>query len=360
MARRALTLLGILAIVGVAGLSLLIPSAVNADEHSATRSLLSTSVAAGAELEIQITVENLGTFGQVIETLPAGFRYVRSDLDANNVEAEGQTVKFTIFGEDSFHYTVATPQTSGTYEFTGAVLDEDKNSLAVTGDSAVEVSGAALPVATRTFSAENVIPGRHLVVSLAVADYGTSGRVIETIPQGFSYVTSSLTGNAVDVSADTITFILLGEENVTYTLTAPDDPGTHDFSGTITNFDKITELVGGASQVTVDPRPAATATRSLAEPRAELGAEVDVTVTLEDYGVGAKLVETLPEGFTFVASDLAPGGTIGRRTERNLLPPRRRLRKLRRHRPRSRRLRRRIQLHRRPQRHRQERRGRDG
>lgn len=308
LARRALTLLGVLAIVGVAGLSLLIPNAVNADEHSATRSFVSSSVATGAELEIQITVENLGSFGQVEETIPEGFAFLRSDdLDDSSIETDGQKIKFTLFGEETFHYTLSAPVIAGTYDFSGVVKDDNRDERTVGGDTSVDVSGAALPVATRTLSSDNVLPGRQIVVTLSVSEYGIGGRVVESIPAGFNVVPSD--DSSVSVSDGNIVFILLGEESVTYTLIAPDDPGVHNFGGTITNFDKISEAIGGAAQVTVAPRPAATATRSFSAPRIEIGGGVDVTIALSDYGVGGKLIETLPEGFTFVASDLGVGAT---------------------------------------------------
>ena len=40
--------------------------------------------------------------------------------------------------------------------------------------------------ATRSFSATTVAPGGTLVVTIALADYGRSGVVEETLPQGFS------------------------------------------------------------------------------------------------------------------------------------------------------------------------------
>ena len=308
MARRALTLLGVLAIVGVAGLSLLIPNAVNADEHSATRSFISGSVAAGAELEIQITAQDYGTFGQVEETLPEGFTYLRSDdLPDSSIQVDGQTVKFTLLGDETFHYTVSTPLTSGEYTFSGVVRNNDRDENPVTGAATVTVSGAPLPTAERTFSSDMIAGGRQLAVTVTAADYGISGRLIENIPEGFDFVSGGITDNAISASGDSITFILLGEESVTYTLTAPDDAGVYSFSGSITNFDKISEAVGGSAQVTVSPRPEATAERSFEARKVELGAEVDVTVAVADYGIGGRLVETLPEGFTFVASDLGPG-----------------------------------------------------
>ena len=79
MVKKALMLLGVLAIVGVAGLSLLLPDAVSASGHSATRSFTTNPVITGAELEIEISVSGLGGAGLVRETLPEGFSFARSD-----------------------------------------------------------------------------------------------------------------------------------------------------------------------------------------------------------------------------------------------------------------------------------------
>ena len=99
MVKKALMMLGVLAIVGVAGLSLLLPDAVNASGHSATRSFVTETVAAGSELEVTLEVTGLGGFGQVRETLPDGFAFVKSE----DVTASGdrQTVAFTILGNDA-------------------------------------------------------------------------------------------------------------------------------------------------------------------------------------------------------------------------------------------------------------------
>ena len=82
MVKKALMLLGVLAIVGVAGLSLLLPDAVSASGHSATRFLGTDTVVGGAEVEIEISVSGLGGFGQVRETLPEGFSFAGSDEPA--------------------------------------------------------------------------------------------------------------------------------------------------------------------------------------------------------------------------------------------------------------------------------------
>ena len=65
---------------------------------------------------------------------------------------------------------------------------------------------------------------------------GPSGAVTETLPGGFSYVSSSLTdaGEVTEVDARTVRFTLQGaDKSFTYTVTASDMLGSHDFSGTL-------------------------------------------------------------------------------------------------------------------------------
>ena len=190
MVKKALMLLGVLAIVGVAGLSLLLPDAVSASGHSATRSFGSESVDAGAELEIEISVSGLGAAGQVRETLPDGFSFVSSDEDFATVD--GQTVRFIVVGDEAtFSYTVTASAAAGTYEFSGKVLNFDKDERDVGGDSSIEVTGMeVIPPsfeAVRSISRSSVSSGEHVTVKIAASAYGTAASVVESLPAGFSY-----------------------------------------------------------------------------------------------------------------------------------------------------------------------------
>ena len=87
--------------LGMVGLLLVGPVAAQ-QTPTATRSLSATTVAAGDEVTVSITANDYGTFGAVVETLPAGFSYVSvSDTDIRVTET-GQEVKFILFGETSF------------------------------------------------------------------------------------------------------------------------------------------------------------------------------------------------------------------------------------------------------------------
>ena len=234
MVKKALMLLGVLAIVGVAGLSLLLPDAVNASEHSATRSFSTNPVITGAELEVEISVSGLGAFGQVQETLPDGFSFGRSDEASTT---DGQTVTFTILGGDkTFSYTVTAPSMAGSYQFSGTVSDSNRDARDTGGDSSIDVIDPPLG-AQRSISRSSVTTGEQITVSIDASGFGTAASVEESLPAGFSYMASSLSSAAVNVGDDSIRFTLLDEDSFSYTLVAG-DPGDYTISGTISGFDR--------------------------------------------------------------------------------------------------------------------------
>jgi hypothetical protein len=305
LVKKALMLLGVLAIVGVAGLSLLLPDAVSASGHSATRSFATNTVVTGAELEIEISVSGLGGFGQVRETLPEGFSFTGSDESA---VVDGQTVSFTVLNsEATFSYTVTAPAATGTYEFSGSVLDSDKEAEDTGGDSSIEVTDPPL-VAERSISRSSVGSGEQITISIAASGFGAAASVVENVPAGLSYTASSLSSAAVNVGEGSLRFTLLGEDSFTYTLTAG-EPGDYTISGTITDLDKVALDITGDDSVTVSAAVPATADRSFGAAFAEPEGEVVVTIAAAGYGPAAQIVETIPEGFTYVSTDLPGGAT---------------------------------------------------
>ena len=89
-----------------------------------------------------------GSFGQVVETFPAGFSYEGSDLSEAAAAVDGQTVAFTLLGDERFTYTVAAPSAEGSYSFTGVLLDANKDEQAVGGDSSIRVGPEPTPTPT--------------------------------------------------------------------------------------------------------------------------------------------------------------------------------------------------------------------
>ena len=123
-----------------------LPSTVEAQSQRANRSFQANWAEPGSEFRVNVTVQNYGPFGQVAETLPAGFTYVRSSLAENQIDVEGQTIRFNLFGESSFFYIVTAPTTEGDYVFSGLIQNSDRNARAVTGHTRVRVG----PPPTRT------------------------------------------------------------------------------------------------------------------------------------------------------------------------------------------------------------------
>jgi hypothetical protein len=116
--------------------------------------------------------------------------------------------------------------------------------------------------ATRSFSPSEVEAGGQLVVTIAVDGYGVFGQLRETFPADFTFE-SSPEGTG---SGQTVTFNLVGDTSVSYTLRAPTTTGEKSgFSGTLEPAEGDGVTVGGPSAVTVSSPQAqetASATRS--------------------------------------------------------------------------------------------------
>ena len=172
----------------------------DAGSHGATRSFSATSVPAGGELDVTIVTNGSG-FGQVVETLPAGFTYVSSTLSEIAVETDGQAVTFTLFPlAGQFTYKVTVSDMAKAHVFNGVVVDqpapdEPLDERPISGDSQVTVTTQSPPPsdagATRSFSPESVAPRGEVVVTINVANYGGVGELVETLPDGFTYVSTT-------------------------------------------------------------------------------------------------------------------------------------------------------------------------
>ena len=91
-----------------------------------------------------------GGLGQVVETLPAGFAYAGSDLSESQVAVVGQTVTFTLLGEETFTYAVTAPAAEGSYVFSGIIKDVNRVEASVVGTSSIRVGPPPTPTPTPT------------------------------------------------------------------------------------------------------------------------------------------------------------------------------------------------------------------
>ena len=162
--------------------------------------------------------------------------------------------------------------------------------------------------ATRSFSAPAVAPGGQLVVTIEANNYGTFGGVVETLPGGFSYVSSSLPSAAVDVTGQQVSFRLFGESSFTYTVTASNTVGDYVFEGVLRDADRVDYAIGGDSVITVGDAPGVSAapTTSGATLQVRINSPIPVTTTFSEPVTGFAVGDvTVANGTAtdFVGSD---------------------------------------------------------
>ena len=92
-------------------------------------------------------------------------------------------------------------------------------------------------------SAERILPSsinanEVFQVTVNVADYGAAGQVLEKLPEGFTYISSTLPERAVTVNGSKVSFLLMTEKSFSYTLKAPSSAGTYQFAGIFRDINK--------------------------------------------------------------------------------------------------------------------------
>ena len=293
-------------------------------EPNASRSFSPDPVDAGSEVTVTITAEGHGAFGDVVETLPAGFTYLSSSLPDDQVTSAGQTVTLSLLGGTSpttFTYTVTASSVEGDHSFTGVFSGVDAgfesfSGVQVGGDPSLTVRPAPAvgPSASRSFSPDPVDAGGQVTVRITADGYGSFGDVAETLPAGFTYSFSSLPDDQVTRVGQTVTFALIGgtpPTTFTYTVATSSVEGAHSFTGVFSGVDADFESfsgvqVGGDPSLTVRPAPAVgpSASRSFSPDPVDAGGQVTVRITADGYGSFGDVAETLPAGFTYSFSSL--------------------------------------------------------
>ena len=274
-----------------AGAPVVSPEPTEPEGLRGSRSLPSAPVDAGEQFDVMIEVGGLGGFGEVVETLPAGFSYVAGSASPSDEvlaavdEVDAQKVTFSLFPDlASFTYSVTASDVDDGYTFSGVVVDSDLNEATISGDTDVTVgAGAPAHSGARSFSDSTVEPGDEVVVTITVADVGGFGQVVETLPAGFAYVDGSATPSdevVTGIAGQAVTFTLFPElSSFTYTVTASDAEGDHVFSGMVANEDGQNLPVGGDSTVTVAVPVTPTPVTPTASPTAAPSPTTGISVT---------------------------------------------------------------------------------
>ena len=247
---KVLVLLVIAAVAGVTlgGLRLAAPEGVRASEHSATRSFSATSVDPGDTVTVTIVAENYGDLGRIVETVPEGF----------TTDNGSQTVSIILLspGPQTRTYTVTATDSPGDHIFEGTIADQNRDSMAIGGEDTVTITGTApppepTPSATRSISPGSVRPGGEFTVTIVAENFGSVGRIKDTVPEGFDITSPETEGQTV-----TLRLLQAEPQTVSYTVTAPETTGDYMITGTLEDSERNTHTVTGASRIRVSvPAP---------------------------------------------------------------------------------------------------------
>ena len=87
-------------------------------------------------------------------------------------------------------------------------------------------------------------------MTIRADNYGSLGRIMETVPDGFDITTPETEGQTV-----TLRLLQAGPQTVTYTVTAPEATGGYTISGSLEDSERSVHTVTGASRITVTDDP---------------------------------------------------------------------------------------------------------
>ena len=179
-------------------------------------------------------------------------RYIRTDAD-ETVDANWTVMEnaWTTGSGGPLRYQIT--------GLTGGIqYDVQVRSVTADGDGPWSATAIGTPTtwgANRSFSPSSAAPGGTVVVTIDASGYGAFGGITETLPAGFSYVSSSLDDSSVVLiespQHQEATFTLIGATSFTYTVAAPSAEGSYPFSGVLRNSDGENVPVGGALTIEV-------------------------------------------------------------------------------------------------------------
>jgi len=275
---------------------------------SATRVLPQDPVNPDTEFTVTISASNYGAIAELSETLCNGWIYKGTSLDPAQVSEDGNTVKFYLFGESSFTYTVQAPSNEGEYcTISGTFKDQSQNSYQTGGDTQVCVSDETTASATRVLPQDPVNPDTDFTVEISASNYGAIAELSETLCNGWIYKGTSLDPSQVSEEGNTVKFYLFGESSFTYTVQAPSNEGECcTISGTFEDQSQNSYQTGGDTQVCVSDETTASATRVLPQVCIDPNTEFTVEISAYNYGAIAELSETLCDEWTYKGTSLDP------------------------------------------------------
>jgi len=184
---------------------------------------------------------NLGDVGTA-STVDVSFEWGPDTSYGNETTPETMTAT----GPFSFELTDLPPAT--TYHFRAKAIGEG-TSYGLGKSFTTAEAGAS---ATRTFSDVSVELEADFDVSIEASGCGVFGQVVETLPNGFSYVSCDSTDVTVTPEDNTVKFTFIGDSvTFTYIVKASTTEGVYTFSGVVKDEYNVAYPIGGDENITV-------------------------------------------------------------------------------------------------------------
>ena len=105
------------------------------------------------------------------------------------------------------------------------------------------------------FDATWAAPCGEFQVTTSLNNYAVVGQVVATLPDGFTFVRTSLDDFQVEVEGRTLSFYLLDDSRLTCVVTVSATEGPYTFSGIINNSDREGRTIVGNTSLRVGQRP---------------------------------------------------------------------------------------------------------
>lgn len=100
-------------VVSVLTVFLLTATIVSVTGAEVTRSVSTNTPAPGAEFDVMLTISGLQSDDSVVcgivETIPEGFEYVKSECPSDRISVSGQRIAFAVINVATIRYTVKSP-----------------------------------------------------------------------------------------------------------------------------------------------------------------------------------------------------------------------------------------------------------
>ena len=155
---------------------------------------------------------------------------------------------------------------------------------------ALAVPGAAVAAeatATRTLPA-SADAGADFTVGIEASGCGSFGQVVETLPVGFSYLSTDSTDVDVTQDGNNISFTFIGDSVAfDYSVAASATEGSYSFSGIVKDGDLNEYAVGGDTDISVPPT-------TTPPPETVTEPPETVAVTVTETQPPETITETLP------------------------------------------------------------------